>query len=201
MILSVACEGVKHSASTLIDAETKKPVAGANIYFLDKKNKVQRSTVTDSTGTVIFDSGFTGMNFGGPKFKYKICKKGYKVISGNEKFPAAELLFEPLPQHNTSLFIKQWHVSDGKCILPVEAKTISFGLSSSGDESCIWSFKPDSTLHLSCSGKYDGIYARGGKWEVSNDTLWIKDRIFRILTLSDTELKLEAINTNSTLKK
>lgn len=86
-IFVIGCEGMKVLAVSLVSAETMQPIPDADVYFLDRKGVVLDSARTDSIGQVVFDSGFTGMSFGGPKFRYRIVKTGYSTINGAEKWP------------------------------------------------------------------------------------------------------------------
>ncbi|MDF1674892.1 MAG: hypothetical protein P1U44_04170 [Vicingaceae bacterium] len=90
-ILFTSCEGMKVIAVTVVSAENEEPISDANVYFLNRKGIAKDSTKTDSLGRVTFDSGFTGMMFGGPKFKYKIVKDGFVTLEAMEKWPGPTL--------------------------------------------------------------------------------------------------------------
>lgn len=90
-IISSSCEGMKVIAVTVVSAENEEPISSADVYFLNRKGLATDSTKTDSLGRVTFDSGFTGMMFGGPKFKYKIEKDGFVTLEATEKWPGPTL--------------------------------------------------------------------------------------------------------------
>ncbi|PCJ63599.1 MAG: hypothetical protein COA58_15795 [Bacteroidetes bacterium] len=86
-IFFTSCEGMKVLTITIISSENEQPISNADVYFLNRKGIVLDSVQTNSIGQVIFDSGFTGMMFGGPKFRYRISKDGYVTLHGEEKWP------------------------------------------------------------------------------------------------------------------
>ncbi len=86
-----SCEGMKVLVVTVISSENEQPIPDAHVYFLSRNGVVLDSVKTDSIGQVVFDSGFTGMMFGGPKFRYRISKKGYVSQNGAEKWPQATM--------------------------------------------------------------------------------------------------------------
>lgn len=90
-ILFTSCEGMKVFTVTVVSAENDEPISDAHVYFLNRKGMVTDSTKTDSLGRVIFDSGFTGMMFSGPKFRYKIEKDGFITLEAKEKWPGPTL--------------------------------------------------------------------------------------------------------------
>jgi hypothetical protein len=72
------------------------PVIIAQVDFTTRSGKVIRTLYTDSLGRVPFDSGHTGMMFGGPKFRYRISKDGFAELHGAEKWPEAIIRLKPL---------------------------------------------------------------------------------------------------------
>jgi hypothetical protein len=90
------CEGYKFSIVTVVSETDEQPIANAQVDFIKKSGEVLRTLHTDSLGQVPFDSGFTGMMFGGPKFRYRISKDGFVELSGAEKWPEPIKRLKPL---------------------------------------------------------------------------------------------------------
>lgn len=91
VIFLTGCEGMKVITVTVVSGESSDPVQDAHVYFLDHKGLPADSATTDSLGKVIFNSGFTSMMFGGPKFRYRIEKDGFIPLVGAEKWPGPVL--------------------------------------------------------------------------------------------------------------
>jgi hypothetical protein len=87
----MSCEGMKVFTVTVFSNETEQAISEADVYFYDRRGNTIDSTKTDSLGHVIFDSGFTGMMFGGPKFRYRIIKEGFITIEGKDKWPETSM--------------------------------------------------------------------------------------------------------------
>lgn len=74
--LLLGCEGMKMISGIVVSESTGKPIVNAEINVL---NNIGDSTRTDSSGRFTIKTGFTGMMFGGPKFKFEVRKDGYET--------------------------------------------------------------------------------------------------------------------------
>lgn len=67
----------------VVSESTGKPIQNVEINVL---NSIGDSTKTDSLGRFTIKTGFTGMMFGGPKFKFEVRKDGYEARIVKTKF-------------------------------------------------------------------------------------------------------------------